>query len=443
MIAFTASGALAGAWARPSLSMVAVAGGAGGATDGGGPFAASVRSTRRSAALRTPSARRPSVRSQSRSIAAVPGPKSPSIPRLRPVRASRRWKALTSAPFIPRRSGRRSPRCLGTGAVVAGGAGVLPGAGAGTEPVSEALTPGWAGAVAPPVSAWAAGAASSRMDARRAARNMSSGSAACRRRLSRLDGRGTNWGAKPHQHSARRFAASKLAERSRFRTSAPTRREHVPSPGLARRQRRSLRARGGGAHAPGAPPARRSRPHRNPRRLRHVELWCLHRAGRRREREVVHAARCAGRRRRGHHHRGTRRARQPASAAGGVLGQPRAAVRLLHAGDDHGRGRPARPQPAPDRGGGARGARRQPLPLHGLPQHRQVGPRGRRGSAGMSATEAPPQSTGGYVGQAIRRKEDPRLITGRAKYVDDLTPTRTLWCAFVRSPEAHAKITSI
>ncbi len=48
-----------------------------------------------------------------------------------------------------------------------------------------------------------------------------------------------------------------------------------------------------------------------------------------------------------------------------------------------------------------------------------------------------------FVGQALRRKEDPRLITGRGKYVDDTTPQGTLWCAFVRSPEAHAKILSI
>ncbi len=48
-----------------------------------------------------------------------------------------------------------------------------------------------------------------------------------------------------------------------------------------------------------------------------------------------------------------------------------------------------------------------------------------------------------FVGQALRRKEDPRLITGRGRYVDDLTPQGTLWCAFVRSPEAHAKIVSI
>jgi carbon-monoxide dehydrogenase large subunit len=57
----------------------------------------------------------------------------------------------------------------------------------------------------------------------------------------------------------------------------------------------------------------------------------------------------------------------------------------------------------------------------------------------MSTTEAP----AGPVGQALRRKEDPRLITGRARYVDDISLPGTLWAAFVRSPEAHAKIASI
>jgi carbon-monoxide dehydrogenase large subunit len=48
-----------------------------------------------------------------------------------------------------------------------------------------------------------------------------------------------------------------------------------------------------------------------------------------------------------------------------------------------------------------------------------------------------------HVGQALRRKEDPRLITGRARYVDDISLPGTLWAALVRSPEAHAKIVSI
>jgi carbon-monoxide dehydrogenase large subunit len=48
-----------------------------------------------------------------------------------------------------------------------------------------------------------------------------------------------------------------------------------------------------------------------------------------------------------------------------------------------------------------------------------------------------------HVGQPIRRKEDPRLITGRGRYVDDISLPGTLWAALVRSPEAHAKIASI
>src|ERR1700759_2731148 len=48
-----------------------------------------------------------------------------------------------------------------------------------------------------------------------------------------------------------------------------------------------------------------------------------------------------------------------------------------------------------------------------------------------------------WVGQPIKRKEDPRLIMGRARYIDDINVTGQLWASFVRSPEAHAKIVSI
>ena len=58
----------------------------------------------------------------------------------------------------------------------------------------------------------------------------------------------------------------------------------------------------------------------------------------------------------------------------------------------------------------------------------------------MSATE---QAPAGHVGRPLRRKEDPRLITGRARYTDDLSLPGMLWASFVRSPEAHAKVTSI
>jgi len=50
---------------------------------------------------------------------------------------------------------------------------------------------------------------------------------------------------------------------------------------------------------------------------------------------------------------------------------------------------------------------------------------------------------GKWVGQPLRRKEDPRMITGRGRYVDDMVMSGMLYMAVVRSPEAHAKILSI
>ena len=58
----------------------------------------------------------------------------------------------------------------------------------------------------------------------------------------------------------------------------------------------------------------------------------------------------------------------------------------------------------------------------------------------MSVTDRAPA---GHVGRSLRRKEDPRLITGKGRYVDDINLTGQLWAAWVRSPEAHAKIVSI
>jgi carbon-monoxide dehydrogenase large subunit len=41
------------------------------------------------------------------------------------------------------------------------------------------------------------------------------------------------------------------------------------------------------------------------------------------------------------------------------------------------------------------------------------------------------------------RLEDERLLTGRGRYTDDLQLERQAWCAFLRSPHAHARIASI
>src|SRR2546421_5355786 len=48
-----------------------------------------------------------------------------------------------------------------------------------------------------------------------------------------------------------------------------------------------------------------------------------------------------------------------------------------------------------------------------------------------------------YVGQRIKRTEDPRLIKGLAHYVDDVRLPDTLHVAFVRSIYAHARIAGI
>jgi carbon-monoxide dehydrogenase large subunit len=56
----------------------------------------------------------------------------------------------------------------------------------------------------------------------------------------------------------------------------------------------------------------------------------------------------------------------------------------------------------------------------------------------MSTAEA-----GRFVGRAMKRKEDPRMISGRGNYIDDMSLPGMLWAALVRSPEAHAKIVSI
>src|ERR671934_221427 len=47
------------------------------------------------------------------------------------------------------------------------------------------------------------------------------------------------------------------------------------------------------------------------------------------------------------------------------------------------------------------------------------------------------------VGASIRRREDPRLVTGTSSYVEDLSRTAVLHMHVVRSSEAHARIASI
>ncbi len=56
----------------------------------------------------------------------------------------------------------------------------------------------------------------------------------------------------------------------------------------------------------------------------------------------------------------------------------------------------------------------------------------------MATTEPKPQ-----IGQRRLRKEDPELITGQGRYVDNITVPGMLWVHVVRSPYAHATIKGI
>ncbi|MCH7626499.1 MAG: molybdopterin-dependent oxidoreductase [Chloroflexi bacterium] len=51
--------------------------------------------------------------------------------------------------------------------------------------------------------------------------------------------------------------------------------------------------------------------------------------------------------------------------------------------------------------------------------------------------------TTSIFGSSVKRKEDPRFITGQGNYVDDVKIVGMLHMTLVRSPHAHAKITSI
>ncbi len=61
----------------------------------------------------------------------------------------------------------------------------------------------------------------------------------------------------------------------------------------------------------------------------------------------------------------------------------------------------------------------------------------------MTITEARTEAPAPEVGKARRRKEDQRLITGRTRWTDNISLPGMLHLGMVRSPFAHANITSI
>src|SRR5439155_19487078 len=91
-----------------------------------------------------------------------------------------------------------------------------------------------------------------------------------------------------------------------------------------------------------------------------------------------------GTRARGAHRREPVSRRRAASSAGGVPRGRRRPVRLLHAGPDRGRDRPAGPGPRSLRGDGSRGPLGEPVPLHRLSEDPRRGPPGGRADGAMT-----------------------------------------------------------
>ena len=60
-----------------------------------------------------------------------------------------------------------------------------------------------------------------------------------------------------------------------------------------------------------------------------------------------------------------------------------------------------------------------------------------------AASSLPPQPPRSGIGEPLRRLEDARLLTGRGCYSDDINLTGQVYAVVVRSPHAHARITTI
>src|SRR5438132_14121150 len=59
------------------------------------------------------------------------------------------------------------------------------------------------------------------------------------------------------------------------------------------------------------------------------------------------------------------------------------------------------------------------------------------------SSEQPSMPAEKWVGTAVVRKEDARLVTGRGAFLDDLEVAGLLEVAMLRSPHAHARIVSV
>ena len=83
------------------------------------------------------------------------------------------------------------------------------------------------------------------------------------------------------------------------------------------------------------------------------------------------------------------------------------------------------------------------MSLHWISQHRQVCTRRRECKVkGLVMTITENKITK-IIGTRLLRREDPPLLTGEAKFTNDLNIPGALHLSVLRSPYAHAKIKSI
>src|SRR5660398_175002 len=166
----------------------------------------------------------------------------------------------------------------------------------------------------------------------------------------------------------------------------------------------------------------------------------------------------------------TDRTRGAGPGPAGLLGQSGGAVRLLHTGHDPLRQGPAGPQPRSHGRGDTGGHRREPLPLHGVCEHR-AGDQSRRRSGskhagihrsgnlrsgnlrrkgqeragGIVSAERPAKGQNDYavIGKPVAKIDGRDKVTGTAKYTGDLKIPNMLHGKILPSPHAHARILSI
>src|SRR5262249_7277590 len=160
------------------------------------------------------------------------------------------------------------------------------------------------------------------------------------------------------------------------------------------------------------------------------------------------------RRRCPHHRRHRQRRRHAACNSGRFPRDARAAVRLLHPGNDHARlPAAAGKQLSLGRRNPLR-HRRQSLPLHRLPEHRQGHSIRRRqaqrravqGGSGMNdVTPTSAERAAKLEGMGCKRKrvEDIRFVQGKGNYVDDIKLPGMLYGDLVRSSHGHARVKKI